>query len=145
MKHRKMTARQIRRFFEIMGQQMELDDSSAMEIADLYEAWAIDRLYPVGEILKFGLNEDGETQLYKVQLEHTSQDDWRPDQEPTLYKPIGFEDGIPIWTEPQGAHDAYGIGDKVRHKGKTWISLIPGNIWEPGVEVPGVETWALDS
>lgn len=140
-----ITARQIRRLFEIVAQEAELDESTAMEIADLYEEWAINKLYPVGKILKFGVNEDNETQLYKVQLQHTSQDDWRPDQEPTLYKPIGFEDGIPIWTEPQGGHDAYGVGDKVRHNGKTWVSLIPGNIWEPGVEVPGVETWALDS
>ena len=135
----------VRRFFEIVAQEAELDESTAMEIADLYEEWAINKLYPVGKILKFGVNEDNETQLYKVQLQHTSQDDWRPDQEPTLYKPIGFEDGIPIWTEPSGGHDAYGVGDKVRHNGKTWVSLIPGNIWEPGVPVPGVETWVLDS
>ena len=133
MKHRKMTARQIRRFFEIMGQQMELDDSSAMEIADLYEAWAIDRLYPVGEILKFGLNEDGETQLYKVQQEHVSQDDWKPDQTPALYKAIGFDGDIPIWTQPLGQHDAYQLGDKVKHNGKTWVSEAGNNVWEPGV------------
>ncbi len=143
--HKYLAAKQIRRFFEIMTQEMELEESIAMEVADLYEPWKPEKNYPAGKILKYGVNEDNETQLYKVQQQHTSQSNWLPSQELALYKPIGFEDGIPIWTEPSGAHDAYGIDDKVRHNGKTWVSLIAGNIWEPGVVVPGVDTWILDS
>lgn len=37
------------------------------------------------------------------------------------------------WVQPQGAHDAYPNGWEVRHGGKTWVSLTPGNVWEPGV------------
>ena len=32
-----------------------------------------------------------------------------------------------------GAHDAYNIGDKVTHNGKTWVSDVDNNVWEPGV------------
>lgn len=37
------------------------------------------------------------------------------------------------WTAPLGAHDAYPLGAKVTHKGKTWTSTTAANIWEPGV------------
>ena len=43
----------------------------------------------------------------------------------------GAKDGDP-WTQPQGAHDAHPEGWTVTHNGKTWISLIPANVWEPG-------------
>ena len=37
------------------------------------------------------------------------------------------------WRQPLGAHDAYPSGWVVEHSGKTWLSLTPGNVWEPGV------------
>lgn len=36
------------------------------------------------------------------------------------------------WVQPTGAHDAYALGVTVKHAGKTWLSLIPANVWEPG-------------
>ena len=45
---------------------------------------------------------------------------------------IGREDGGE-WVQPQGAHDAYPSGSSVLHNGKVWESLIPANVWEPGV------------
>ncbi len=36
------------------------------------------------------------------------------------------------WVQPTGAHDAYGVGDQVTHKGKTWTSTVDANVWEPG-------------
>ena len=49
------------------------------------------------------------------------------------------EDGG-VWVQPQGAHDVYPEGWQVEHDGKTWVSLTPANVWEPGVsgwrEVP---------
>ena len=37
------------------------------------------------------------------------------------------------WGQPTGAHDAYPLGITVTHGGKTWESLTPANIWQPGV------------
>lgn len=45
---------------------------------------------------------------------------------------MGRELGDP-WTAPTGAVDAYAIGAVVEHNGAQWRSLIPGNVWEPGV------------
>lgn len=36
------------------------------------------------------------------------------------------------WRAPGGAHNAYAGGWEVTHLGKTWVSLISGNVWEPG-------------
>ncbi len=37
------------------------------------------------------------------------------------------------FAQPSGAHDAYGKGDRVRFKGKIYISLLDGNVWAPDV------------
>lgn len=37
------------------------------------------------------------------------------------------------WTQPHGAYDAYLKDSIVSHSGKNWVSLIPANVWEPGV------------
>ena len=36
------------------------------------------------------------------------------------------------WTAPTGAHNAFPKGATVTHAGKTWLSLIPANVWQPG-------------
>ena len=134
MASKEFIAQQMNRFFQIMAQQMNLEDSVAMEIADLYKPWVEGKAYTTGTILKYGTNADGETQLYSVLQNHTSQFDWLPDLTPSLYKKVGFDDSdIPIWTQPLGASDAYAKGDVVTHNNKTWVSDVDANVWEPGV------------
>lgn len=134
MADKEFVAKQMNRFFQIMAQQMNLDDETAMEIADLYEPWEAGKSYTIGKIVKYGTNADGETQLYSVLQAHTSQADWKPDVAASLFKAIGFTpSGVPIWTQPLGATDAYMKGDVVSHNDKTWTSDIDNNVWEPGV------------
>lgn len=134
MANKEFIAQQMHRFFQIIAGQMQLDDTTAMEIADLYEPWEVGKNYEIGKIVKYGVNADGETQLYTVTQVHTSQDNWTPDVAFALFKPVGFTDsGISIWTQPLGASDAYMKGDTVSHNNKTWCSDIDNNVWEPGV------------
>lgn len=127
-------AKQVNRALQMLAQSLTLPDTNAMEIADLYEAYTVGKAYPVGYIFKYGVNADGETQLYSVLQEHTSQEDWKPDETPSLYKAVGFTDtGVPVWTQPLGAADAYMTGDVVAHNGVIWVSTVDGNVWEPGV------------
>ncbi len=129
-----LIAQQMNRAFQLMADNMNLPEDQAMEIADLYEPWAAGKAYKTGKIVKYGVNADGETQLYTVLQDHTSQEDWKPDTAPSLYKKVGFTDsGIPIWTQPLGASDAYNSGDKVSHNGQEWVSTVDANVWEPGV------------
>lgn len=133
MADKRFIAQQMNRFFQIMAQQMNLDDSTAMEIADLYEPWEIGKKYEVGKIVKYGVNADGETQLYSVLQIHVSQEDWTPDKTPSLFKAVGFNSGYPIWTQPLGASDAYAKDDVVIFEDALWISTCDGNVWQPGV------------
>lgn len=129
-----MKAKQLRRAIQLWAATLT-DESTMMEIPDIYPAWVADsKSYKTGDIFSYGVNSDGETQLYSVLQPHTSQPEWTPDTATSLYKKVGFNDsGVPIWTQPLGATDAYQVGDKVEHNGKIWESDVANNVWEPGV------------
>ena len=78
------------------------------------------------QILRF--NDD----IYRVNQDHTTQDDWTPDITPALYTKISLEEQ-PEWVQPTGSHDAYNAGDKCSHNSKHWMSNLDGNVWEPGI------------
>jgi len=91
---------QIRRAMQMFAQ--TVTDEQAMEIADLYPAWEAGKAYAVGTIVKYGESADGETRLYRVVQEHTSQADCGPDTAPALFSKIGFtEKGVPILTQKE--------------------------------------------
>lgn len=134
MRNRVFLAAQMNRALTKSLESLSLPDSEAMELADLYESWESEKAYPADKLLKYGENADGETQLWRVLQAHTSQPGWEPDKAPSLFKKVGFTDtGVPIWTHPLGASDAYNKGDAVDHNGKVWVSDLDGNVWEPGV------------
>ena len=134
MQNKMFIAQQYNRFMQMSVQSANLPDDQAMEVADLYPEWVAMKAYAVDEIVKYGVNADGETQLYKVIQAHTSQEDWKPDVTASLYKAIGFtDDGVSIWTQPLGATDAYMKGDVVSYEDQLWISTVDGNVWQPGV------------
>lgn len=113
---------------------LNLEESEAMEVADLYPEWQEKKAYVIDEILKYGKNADGETQLYKVLQAHTSQANWTPDTATSLFKKVGFTDnGVPVWTQPLGATDAYKKGDVVSYNGQLYVSAVDANVWEPGI------------
>lgn len=127
-------AQQMNRFVQMSVQSANLTDEKAMEVADLYPEWVAMKAYPENEIVKYGVNADGETQLYKVIQAHTSQAGWTPDTAASLYKKIGFTDeGVSIWTQPLGATDAYMKGDVVSFENQLWKSTVDNNVWQPGV------------
>lgn len=134
MTDKTLIARQMNRFMQMSVQAANLTDEKAMEIADLYPEWVAKKVYAADEIVKYGVNSDGETQLYKVIQAHTSQTDWTPDTAASLYKKIGFtEDGVSIWTQPLGSTDAYMKGDIVSFENQLWISTVDNNVWQPGI------------
>lgn len=127
-------AKQLRRALQLWAATLT-DESTMMEIADIYPKWnGNSKSYKTRDIFSYGVNADGETQLYSVLQDHTSQPDWTPDTASSLYKKVGFTDsGISVWTQPLGATDAYNKGDEVSHNGQIWVSDVDGNVWEPGV------------
>lgn len=61
---------------------VSLEDDTAAETPEIFPAWAAGCSYQVNDRLQFnGL-------LYKVLQDHTSQEDWTPDQAASLYAEI---------------------------------------------------------
>lgn len=109
-----------------------LDDEKAMEVATIYDPWAVGKYYAVGEFVTYGSSSVGDPQLYKVVQAHTSQADWTPDATASLFASIGLDDaGYPVWSQPAGAHDAYSTGDIVDYNGTLYQSVIDGNVYSP--------------
>ena len=105
-----------------------LTDDEALKAAALYPAWSAQDTYDAGERVRF----DGT--LYKCLQPHAAQPDWTPTAAPSLWAKVLVSDtGEPLpWEQPDSANP-YMQGDKVTHGGKTWVSAIDNNIWEPGV------------
>jgi hypothetical protein len=123
----------IREAMDVAG--ATLTDEQALVCVRLYRLWEMDKAYPAGVFLTYGVNGVGDPQLYKVAQSHISQADWLPDLTPALYTPIGLDDnGYPVWAQPTGAHDAYNKGDVVNHNDTLYESLIDGNTTVPGTD-----------
>lgn len=69
--------------------------------------------------------------------DETTTEPEEPSDEPT-------EPTIPVFVQPTGAHDAYGIGDRVHYPtadDPIYVSLIDGNVWAPDAYPQG---WQLE-
>ena len=103
-------------------------DEQASSVPLLYPAWRSGVDYVTGQrVLHGGV-------LYKALQDHTSQNDWTPGAAPSLFAKVLIPDAetIPEWEQPDSTNP-YSKGDKVTHNGKTWMSDIDNNVWEPGV------------
>ena len=96
---------------------------------DVIDAWAANIAYYFGDRVMY------QEQEYKCIQPHTSQEGYEPDSTTALWKLYEEGgDGIPVWSQPTGAQDAYRYGDHVMHNGVEWVSTYDGaNVWEPGV------------
>lgn len=107
---------------------LAVDDSTALRMREFYPLWEAGQDYTAGFRLRYG------GLLYKVLQAHTSQETWTPDAAPSLFAKVLIPDEtvIPAWEQPDSTN-AYAKGDKVTHKGKTWVSDVDNNLWEPGI------------
>lgn len=122
-------ARELRAVIE--GMAAELTDEKALDVKELYPNWNGEGVsYAVGDRVRYN------GVLYKVLQAHTSQNDWTPDTAASLFAVVLIPDPevIPEWIQPDSTNP-YMKGDKVKHNGKTWQSLIDNNVWEPSEAV----------
>lgn len=107
---------------------LTVDDNTALRMLEFYPVWASDTAYSAGYKVQYGGT------LYKCLQAHTAQADWTPDASHSLWAKvlIPAPDVIPEWEQPDSTNP-YMTGDKVQHNGKTWVSDIDNNVWEPGV------------
>ena len=120
-------ARELRR--QIEENATVLPDEKAVAVPELYPSWNGDGTsYITGNRVRYNGT------LYKCLQPHTAQTDWTPDAAPSLWARVLIEDPnvIPEWQQPDSTN-AYMIGDRVSHNGKTWECNVNYNVWEPGV------------
>ena len=107
---------------------LTVDDNTAWRMLEFYPEWTTDTDYATGFKVQYG------GKLYKCLTAHASQADWTPDASPSLWAKVLIPDPdvIPEWEQPDSTNP-YMTGDKVTHNGKTWVSDVDNNVWEPGV------------
>lgn len=107
---------------------LSVDDNIALRMVEFYPEWAAGQDYTAGYKVQYNGT------LYKVLTAHTSQDDWTPDAAPSLFAKVLIPDEtvVPEWEQPDSTNP-YNAGDKVTHNGKTWVSDVDNNVWEPSV------------
>lgn len=123
--------------FEALVSMLVPDVNVANAIIEPEVAERMTRFYPEwgsGTVYLTGYRVQHEGLLYKCLQDHTSQADWIPTDAPSLWARmlVPDPDVIPDWEQPSSTNP-YMKGDKVRHKGQTWVSVIDNNVWEPGV------------
>ena len=107
---------------------LSVDDNTAMRMLEFYPEWEAGVDYTAGYKVQHG------GKLWRCHQAHTSQTSWEPENAPSLWAKVLIPDEnvIPEWEQPDSTNP-YMQGDKVNHNGKTWVSDIDNNVWEPGV------------
>ena len=107
---------------------LAVDDNTALRMTEFYPEWVFDTDYTAGYKVQRG------GRLWRCLQAHTSQTGWEPENAPSLWAKVLIPDETVIseWEQPDSTN-AYAKGDKVTHNGKTWVSDVDGNVWEPGV------------
>lgn len=105
-----------------------LTDSEALTGIELFPKWSESASYEQGDRVRYN------DVLYKCLQSHTAQATWTPADAPSLWAEVLIPDPevIPEWKQPDSTNP-YMKGDKVTHLGKTWVSDIDNNVWEPSV------------
>lgn len=104
-------------------------DDEALETVELFPMWKTGCEYSSNDRVRY----DGV--LYRCLTAHTAQETWTPTDAPSLWaKVLAGQQGTEIgeWRQPDSTNP-YMTGDKVTHNGKTWVSDVDNNVWEPGV------------
>lgn len=104
-----------------------LNDEQAASVPSIFMPWDAAAAYAAGDRVRYN------ALLYKCLQAHTAQAGWKPDAAPSLWTRID-DPAVqwPAWVQPSSTNP-YGMGAKVTHKGKKWISTNGSNVWEPGV------------
>lgn len=123
-------ARELRALIEkAMTETASLTEAEAVAATCLYPKWNGNGVaYAKGQRVRY------DRVLYTVLQNHTSQAGWTPTAAPSLFAKVLIPDPtvVPEWEQPDSTNP-YAKNDKVTHNGKTWVSDIDGNVWEPGV------------
>ena len=117
-----------------------MTDEQALSVSTLWPEWSAASVeYKVDDVVRHA------DHLWRCEQAHTSQESWTPDAAASLWSQIDIAgDGVDVWTQPTGAHNAYDTGDRVHYPTASdpiYVSLIDGNVWSPDSYPQG---WQLE-
>lgn len=118
-------ARRLRALIEALADFLE--DEEALEGVELFPQWDGEAVYEAGQRVRY------EGILYRCLLPHTAQAGWTPTAAPSLWARVLIEDPdtVPEWVQPDSTNP-YMKGDRVKHNGRIWVSILDNNTWVPG-------------
>lgn len=125
---------------QMLVQTADLTDEQALTVSTLYPEWS-DGSVEYKErtsIVQYGGH------LYRCAKNHTSSEQNNTSVTSLWTKIDKAGDGVDIWQQPTGAHDAYNKGDRVHYPdadGPIYVSKIDGNTWSPDSYPDG---WELE-
>ena len=140
--NKKQIALELRKALQMFLATLDVDtqSESILEVPSVFPYYKVGKTYKAKEVFRYGVNAVGDAQLYQVLQEHTSSEEWTPDNAPSLYKAIGVTaEGIPEWVQPLGSSDAYNKGDIVMYNGTKYKCIIDNNVWSPSEYPSGWE------
>lgn len=112
----------------------KLGHVDAISVYTLYDEWKSGVEYKKDGYVRY----DGD--LYHIEQDHTSQDDWTPSDSPSLFtRYVIAPDGIRVWVTPKGSTDSFDMDEKVHYpdaEGAIYVSKRDGN-----TSVPGEDEW----
>ena len=109
-----------------------VDSTDLPHYVSLYPQYRVGVAYEAGGLLGYG-----RTTIIRVIQGHTSQRDWNPLVEDSLYQVLAPDEGgeYPTWQDWGGNNEnLYSTGDRVTHSGQNWESKVDGNHWEPTLD-----------
>lgn len=122
---RESKARRLRALIEALADFLE--DEEALEGVELFPQWDGETVYEAGQRVRY------EGILYRCLQSHTAQAGWTPTAAPSLWARVLIEDPntVPEWVQPDSTNP-YMKGDRVKHNGRMWVSVLDNNTWVPG-------------
>lgn len=115
-----------------------MTDAQILEVSTLLPTWAEGVEYSVDDAVG-----DGKGGVYRCEQAHTSSAENNLTVASLWTKISVASDGIEVWQQPIGAHNAYSTGDRVHYPtadGPVYESVIDGNCWSPDAYPAG---WQL--
>ena len=117
-------------------QTADLTDEQALTVSMLYPEWKTGVEYEARQIVQDGGH------LFRCAQKHTSSKQSNTSVASLWTQINKAGDGVDVWKQPSGAHDAYNTGDRVHYPdadGPIYVSKIDGNAWSPDAYPAGWE------
>ena len=100
-------------------------DQIRSEAVELHDPWWPDTEYQTGDVRRFG------GKLFRCNLDHTSQESWKPDVSPSLWSRIMYRDGIRIIPDVIESTQTFSQGEYGWWGDDLYVSLIDANVHTP--------------